>query len=258
MSKIKTKYGTVINTTDLTPEQIAKVREVAESNGAYGSKGIALADSFRAKNTKAKQPTTPTTTTPGDPSNTPMVDPNAGITPVGGAIDPSALFAAAKANWSDDRAKALRDQAQQSAYSFATQGYDTQKKQELADIEQNMAERGIPYDPTNPKSIYGQSVANIDKKYQDLDYQAKNYAIGQGNQIYQTETQAAQTANDSFINAALGMSQADLAKYGIDQNMIIQMKQIKAQKDAQKFAATHRGGGSGTPVDNTSDIILGG
>lgn len=249
MPKIKTKYGTVINTTGLSPDQIAKVREVAEGNGAYGSKGVALADSFRKRNAaKTTAPETPTQ------NNTPTATPNAGITPVGGAINPGELFASAQANWNDDRAKQLRDEAQTAAYSFTTRDYATQKQQELADLEQQMAQRGIPFDPNNPDSLYGKNKAAIDKKYADMDYQAKNLAIQQGNQLYQTETQTNQGAFDSFINAALGMSQADLAKYGIDQNMIAEARRLKAQKEAARLAAAGRGGGGGGGQD-TGDLI---
>lgn len=110
----------------------------------------------------------------------------------------------------------------------------------------------MPYDPANPDSGYGRLVGSVDRKYTQLDQDAKNQAILQGNQLYQTETQANTNSFDSFINAALGMSQADLAKYGIDQNMISQAKQLKAQKEAARAA---RGGGGGGG-DNTSDIII--
>ena len=57
---ITTKYGTVINVDGLTPEQVAKVRAISENNGAYGSKGAALAKSLQAKNKGGT--TTPTNT----------------------------------------------------------------------------------------------------------------------------------------------------------------------------------------------------
>lgn len=249
MPSIKTKYGTVINTSGLSPDQIAKVREVAEGNGAYGAKGRALADSYRKRNTAKTTPTPETT----NPTTTPTATPNAGITPVGGAINPAEMFASAQANWNDDRAKQLRDEAQNAAYSFTTRDYATQKQQELADLEQQMAQRGIPFDPNNPDSLYGKNKSAIDKKYADMEYQAKNLAIQQGNQLYQTETQTNQGAFDSFINAALGMSQADLAKYGIDQNMIAEAKRLKAQKEAARLAAAGRGGGGGG--QDSGDLI---
>ena len=48
-SFITTKYGTKINVAGLNPDQIAKVKSVAEDNGARGSAGAALADTFRAQ-----------------------------------------------------------------------------------------------------------------------------------------------------------------------------------------------------------------
>lgn len=246
MPSIKTKYGTVINTTGLLPEQIAKVRQIAEGNGAYGSKGAALADSFRKKNAR------PAAAEPPPVNEQPVTDPNAGIDPKTGAVNPEDLFGAARANWNDDQAKAMREKGQQAAYDFTTKNYAADKARELEDAKQEAANRGLPYDPANPDSGYGRLVGSVDRKYTQLDQDAKNQAILQGNQLYQTETQANTNSFDSFINAALGMSQADLAKYGIDQNMISQAKQLKAQKEAARAA---RGGGGGGG-DNTSDIII--
>lgn len=248
MPSIKTKYGTVINTTGLSPEQVAKVRQIAEGNGAYGSKGAALADSLRKKNAK---PGT-VTTQPVDASK-PMADPNAGINPDTGQINPEDLFASARANWNDDRAKALRDQGQQAAYEFNTKNYATDKARELEDAKQEAANRGLPYDPANPESGYGQLVGSVDRKYTQLDQDAKNQAILQGNQLYQTETQANTSSFDSFMNAALGMSQADLNKYGLDQQKYLELKKIKAAKEAARAA---RGGGGSGGGDNTGDIII--
>lgn len=249
MPSIKTKYGTVINTTGLSPEQIAKVRQTAEGNGAYGSKGAALADSLRKKNARTTAPTTPPAATP----ETPMADPNAGINPETGQVNPEDLFASARANWNDDRAKALRDQGQQAAYDFNTRNYATDKARELEDAKQEAANRGLPYDPANPESGYGQLVGSVDRKYTQLDQDAKNQAILQGNQLYQTETQANTSSFDSFMNAALGMSQADLNKYGLDQQKYLELKKIKAAREAARAA---RGGGGSGGGDNTGDIII--
>lgn len=60
---ITTKYGTKINVTGLTPEQIKKVRTMSEANGAYGAKGAALAQSFQKTNATTK-PAAPGTTAP--------------------------------------------------------------------------------------------------------------------------------------------------------------------------------------------------
>lgn len=70
---ITTKYGTKINVDGLTPEQVKKVRSMAEDNGSYGAKGASLADNFR------KQNTTPAAT------NTPAGNAPAGSTQAGGA-----------------------------------------------------------------------------------------------------------------------------------------------------------------------------
>lgn len=75
---ITTKYGTKINVSGLTPEQIERVRSVAEDKGAYGTKGATLADELRKRNAakqEATQPVTPPAPSAPTPSG-PEVPPN--------------------------------------------------------------------------------------------------------------------------------------------------------------------------------------
>lgn len=78
----KSKYGTSIDISGLTPEQIKRVQSTAQDKGAYGTKAIALADSFRKAKPKA---TTPTTTTPGAVGGAPDL----GINSKTGTVDPT-------------------------------------------------------------------------------------------------------------------------------------------------------------------------
>ncbi len=247
MPSIKTKYGTVINTSGLSPEQVAKVRQVAEGKGAYGSKGAALANTFRKQ--AKKSPATPPPGTPGQPEI------GIGVDPTTGAVDPSRLLEVAGQRWNDEQAGKLRTDAQNAAYNFTTKDYAADKANEIEAAKQEAAMRGIPYDPGNPNSAYGRNIESIDRKYRDLDYQAKNLALSQGNEIYQTEVGAKQNAFDSFINAALGMSSAELNKYGIDQNTMLQLKQLKQQKYLANKQMSMRGGGGAAPAEQ-GDIIL--
>lgn len=57
MATYKTKYGTTLNLSGLTPEQIAKVKQTAEGNGAYGTKAASMADAMRKAG--ATQPNRP-------------------------------------------------------------------------------------------------------------------------------------------------------------------------------------------------------
>lgn len=81
---ITTKYGTKINVEGLTPEQIARVRAIAENKGAYGAKGAALAKELQKK--VAAPPATGGPATDGgaggqEPQAETPTDAQAGLTP---------------------------------------------------------------------------------------------------------------------------------------------------------------------------------
>ena len=98
---ITTKYGTVINVDGLTPEQVAKVRAISENNGAYGSKGAALAKSLQAKNKGG-------TTTP---TNTKVAGaPNLGIDGATGQVNPGQATTAITNSVQQDYAKNFESQ----------------------------------------------------------------------------------------------------------------------------------------------------
>lgn len=245
MSRYTSKKGTVINIPDnLGPRQVAKIK--ADADAGYGTRAqqtakelskkvAAKADKKEADNATANQPAP-------DPNapNTPVGDPNAGVDPETGAIDPEKLLGSAYTHWNDDRANELRNQAQEAAYSFTTKNYARDKQRAMDEAKQELANRGIPYNPAaqfdpNTKDIYGQTVGGITEHFEGLDKQARDQALLQGNQIYETETSTNRANFDSFVQAALGMSAADLQKYGIDQDKLIALKNIKAQKDIAKM-----------------------
>ncbi len=100
---ITTKYGTRINVEGLSPEQIARVKSVAQDKGAYGAKGAALANEIRKRNErKAQQPGTGTGTgtgtganpQPGAPIVNTVADVDLGVKPGVGTIDPQRAGAA--------------------------------------------------------------------------------------------------------------------------------------------------------------------
>lgn len=138
---ITTKYGTKINVTGLTPEQIAKVRSTAEDKGAYGTKGAALADTFRAKNTATK-PVQPAPTVPQTPAtNTPVPVPGPalGVDPKTGVIDPNKAVPTITGAVQDDTNK----------------NFQMQNPTQQTDVLGNKQE--ITTDPTTGKTIINQT-----------------------------------------------------------------------------------------------------
>lgn len=277
---ITTKYGTKINTTGLTPEQVAKVRATAENKGAYGSKGAALADSFRKA---AVVPTKDTKVTLNDGANLQKTDPsqtvNAFMTGANGqqtergAIDLTNLPKIVGAEDLEKDSGAARD----SAFSYITKDYASQKQQEMDAAKQELAGRGIPLDP-DPNSLYGKTLDQINKKYQGLEDQAKNQAFQAGNDIFKTESDASNAAYNSSLSGANAVSDAELKLYGITEGSSNQAKQLAMQKiiadrqnkSQEKIAAGQNstalavkrlgmggGGGGGASSADTSPVIGG-
>lgn len=232
MKYVTTKYGTKINVEGLNPKQVKQVMSTAQDNGAYGAKGAALADTFRKKNKTG--PTQPGQ--PGDTKTTP------------GAVDLTGAPDLVGAEDLSGDVNAARD----AAYGYITKDYASQKANDVEAKKQELANRGIPYDP-NPDSLWGRSMKELDNRYQSMDDQAKNQAIASGNAILGTESQVSTNAYDAFIKALGIKSTADLTKYGIDKDFVAKMKQIAATKqiEANKLNKPSGGGGS-------SDVIVGG
>lgn len=316
---ITTKYGTKINVTGLSTEQIAKVRSIAEDNGAYGAKGAALAKQLQQRNTAPKQPgsTAPGTTeqppvsvtspvattdiglkTGGegaiDPAkataavlgaeerdsqntfnmNNPgaqtdalgnsqviTVDPQTGQTKLvqqggqlnqsaqnflqgalgkntnldlspeiqgiqgtqldlsgakqlaqSGNVDLSSQIAAISGNKLDlsSQPKILQSgdvrneigSVRDANYKYLTRNLAAAKKQEREELEQELAQRGIPFEPDNPNSKWSRTMKALDDKYQTLDDQANMQAIASGDASLQALVGAQSTAADSFVNSA--------------------------------------------------------
>lgn len=161
------------------------------------------------------------------------------------------------------------ESARDASYDYITQDYANQKSQEMEAAKQQLAERGIPID-MNDGSLWRKTMDAIDTKYQRLDDQAKNQSISAGNQSIATQAGVVGTLGGAvtgqrpnFTPYAGGQSQqgetllsllstisaADMAKYGIDKDVMVKLKQIAASRNS--------GGGGGAPVADTSPIVGG-
>lgn len=91
MSKfLTTKYGTRINVEGLSPQQVARVRKVAEDSGAYGSRGAALAKQLQQRN--SRQPAVGEPTPEADAAveiALPTRTPDLGVNQQTGVINPN-------------------------------------------------------------------------------------------------------------------------------------------------------------------------
>ncbi len=270
---ITTKYGTKINVTGLTPEQVKKVRSIAEDNGAYGSKGAALANQLRKQATRAPTdqapggggftpaPNTPPGVPPGvtptapvapgaiaPPTPQPPLPDNSlgGFNQAGGAFqDPTGIFnQAPKIPGAADLAGDI-NKVRDANYQYLSRDFATNKQQEMENAKQELANRGIPFDP-NPNSLYGRTMKQLEQKYGDLDMQARQQAIIGGDSSFGTQVGAAKTANDAFYQGVFGITDAELNKYNIDENTRATLKKIAADRASQKEQIARSGGGGTT------------
>lgn len=283
---LTTKYGTKINIEGLTPEQIARVRNTAEANGAYGAKGAALANTLRKRagtpktggtDTLATGTGTTTGTTTGTESGTLDSTVDDFLEGIFGNIKPLDTSGAPQILTAEDLAS-QRQSTQDALYRQNTKDLETRRSRDLEAQKQELANRGIPLnfasDPSNPNNLYARSLADVNNRYDTLDQQAKDAAITGADQRMAAEAGVNKTAYDAFMTNATNNFQSQLdaaaagtnalqvltARYGISRDEAqkildrkMQEKIAKLQSETTKYVANkaHSGGGGGGGNDGS-------
>lgn len=114
-----------------------------------------------------------------------------------------------------------RQRAEEATYSTLTRYYDRDMSREMEEQKQELANRGIPYDPAaandpNTKNLYGKTIGSISEKYRGLKDQASQQAVLAGNQAYATDA----SARDSFLNAVINGASTFGGKFGTYNNTV--------------------------------------
>lgn len=171
----------------------------------------------------------------------------------------------------------LRQRGEEAAYNTLTRFYDRDKSREMEEAKQELANRGIPYDPAaandpNATSLYGKTIGNIGQKYQTLKEQAAQQAILSGNQNVATQSGVQSTALSDFTNAAVNTSAKFNPYQGTTTDASADAKDIialSAQQYANKYGisvdaalkkkalAQQGSGSSGSGAQDTSPVISG-
>jgi len=261
---ITTKYGTKINVEGLSPEQITKVRNVAESKGAYGTKGAALAKQFRKNAINVGRPTPQT----GGPLQIGTQPPATGgplyIDPNSGDYDPNAVLSQAPAIYSTGDFQSEVQKAQDANYQYLTKNLGQQKAQEMEAMKQELANRGIPLDMT-PTSAYGSAIKSLEDKYTQLDQDARNQAIMAGNQTLTAQSGVNLAGREAFLQGIMGIGGQQADMYGLQQDRAFRERQLdwqtkQAQKDRalQLRLARMRSSGGGGGGGGDAGPIIGG
>lgn len=271
-NSITTKYGTKINTAGLTPEQIARVRATAEDNGAYGAKGTALANQLR------KRAGATPGATPGQDNR--AQDPGTkGLGDTATTVDdfleglfkgmkPLDLSGAPKILGAEDLA-ASRQGVYNSIYQQNTQDLQQNRERDLEQQKQELANRGIPLN-FGGEDLYSRSVADVNKRYDTLDLNARNAANVGADQSLVAQASVNKTAQDAFLanateqfnsqlNAATtggNVLQTLMQKFGISREEAQAALERKSREKIARIGAARSGGSGGAPAD-TGPIIGG-
>lgn len=115
-----------------------------------------------------------------------------------------------------------RKAAKEATYGTLTKYYDRDMSRDREQAQQEMANRGIPYDPAaeqdpNTKNLYGRTLGGIGERYRGLKDTASQQAVISGNQTYATSV----AARDTTIRDALAGAAATGANYGQYQNQAV-------------------------------------
>ncbi len=153
-----------------------------------------------------------------------------------------ATAAAQSFNGAADRTK-----AEDATYGTLTKYYDRDMSREREQAQQEMANRGIPYDPAaeqdpNTKNLYGKTLGAIGEKYKGYRDDASNRAILAGNTAYATDS----AARDSFLTAAVNGASTFSGNFGPYQNTVstnqsandTEILGMSAQQYATKYGLT--------------------
>jgi len=170
-----------------------------------------------------------------------------------------------------------RQSAYDSLYSTATQNLERNRLRDLEAAKQETADRGIPYDPSNPESAYGKAIGGVEDQYHKWDQEAQAAANNGADQRMATESQVNAAAGNQFSTNKLAEFNSKLTAASTASNALnVLMQKYKmtrdeaqaaldrAQKDrlAQLAAdnnlavANIRNKNSGSSTDTTSDVFL--
>jgi hypothetical protein len=114
------------------------------------------------------------------------------------------LALAAAQGWNPDED---RRRAEEATYGTLTKYYDRDQAREMEEQKQELANRGIPYDPTaaqdpNSKNLYGRTIGGISEKFRGLKDTAAQQSVLSGNAAFQTTTAAKQAYLDGVMKGS--------------------------------------------------------
>ena len=165
----------------------------------------------------------------------------------------------------------FRQENQDALYNEETKYLDRDRMRSLEEAKQEMANRGIPYDPAaaadpNTNNLYGRTIGSIDESFMDQKRQALDRARKAADERMATQAGVNKTAYDAFMNSAVSQyqSQLDAAntgnqlintlvnEHGLTREEAMQRLKIKSDEKIARMVAANKGGGSGGSGSSSS------
>jgi hypothetical protein len=244
--KYTSKKGTVINIPDgIDPKQIAKIK--ADADVGYGTRAQATANKLGKGLVKTPE-------TGGgvkvDPGTDGLGDTAAGLDSyldgIFGGLTPLDLSKAPKVLGAEDLA-ADRTRVYDASYAEGTKNLSRDQAMAMEEQKQELANRGIVYDPARQDSLYAKTTGAVNERFDSQRTSAANNARVAADASAQTAQGLSTTAHDSYVNDAVagytsqlnsattaaGVLETLMKKYGLDQATA---QEVLNRKSAEKIA----------------------
>jgi hypothetical protein len=179
-----------------------------------------------------------------------------GLNPIDASKAPKVLSA--------DDLEADRQAAQDSLYNESTKYLDRNRDRQMEETRQQLAERGIPFDPAavydpNTKNIYGKTLGAINEDYAAQQASALDKARTGSYALEKTRADVnvnqynawADAASKEFyskrdaLNAGGSLLQSLMTKYGIDKQTAQDILDRKSREKIAKWGLSKIGGSGG-------------
>lgn len=229
------------NKDGLNQRQIDRINFLIRTQKYKPAKVAALVNEFRKKN--AANPELLNGKNVGSQDSTPILDPTSPVNDKTGEINTPELISDMPKQLNSEEAQR---KAYEANYNFMTKDLEYRKAYDLEQQKQELANRGIPYDPSNTESLYGRTLHGVNSRYDSLYNDAKNQALIAANQTASTNAGIDKGNTESFLQAIGLSSGANQGAYGIKTQKQLEEEKIRLQREALRKQGSGGGGGGGS------------
>jgi hypothetical protein len=171
----------------------------------------------------------------------------------------------------------FRQENQDALYNEETKYLDRNRQRNLEEVKQEMANRGIPYNPAaaqdaNTQDLYGRTVGAVDESYRTQQQSALDRARTGADARMTTQAGVNKAAYDQFVNSAVSGYESKVKNIGVGNDLLnslitesgmskeeilakLKMKSDERIANAQIAASNrNKGGGGGSSSSGGFEI----